>query len=37
MLTMGADHFEVDWEAMWRDKLANSAAPTGERGDGWRG
>jgi hypothetical protein len=31
MITMGADHFEVDWEAMWREKLAESGKATGGR------
>jgi hypothetical protein len=29
ILTMGADHFEVDWEGMWRERLADSGKATG--------
>lgn len=28
ILTAGADHFEVDWEAMWRERLAELGGRT---------
>ncbi|KIZ01371.1 hypothetical protein MNEG_6586 [Monoraphidium neglectum] len=32
ILTMGADHFEVDWEAMWLERLADTGKAAGA---GW--
>ncbi|GBF90826.1 transient receptor potential channel protein [Raphidocelis subcapitata] len=38
ILTAGADHFEVDWEAMWRERLAELGGGAAVRvgpGAGW--
>lgn len=36
-MTMGADHFEVDWEAMWREQLEETGKATSEGVPGAQG
>lgn len=37
ILTMGADHFEVDWEAMWLERLADTGKAAGGGNAVWAG
>jgi hypothetical protein len=34
---MGADHFEVDWEAMWLERLADTGKAAGGGNAVWAG